>query len=195
MKTLLALLSFLSLSIGTQAKETIQIAALKSVELTYAEFGDFDVNLINKSGKPVSVAVLEPKTKKTVKSFGLGPIAEALLTVEKDQILKLTNNSTKEISLDLVFIEKKPDNYNPEFAPVLNFTLHNSSLKSIPLIIPNVMNPNLSPLSNSGVSLKLGQEIFYKKGSERILLLRVDESIQNGDKIDVAKLVRELDNF
>ncbi len=195
MKTLLALLSFLSLSIATHAKETIQIAALKSVELTYAEFGDFDVNLINKSGKPVSVAVLEPKTYKTVKSFGLGPIAKALLTVEKGQILKLTNNSTKEISLDLDFIEKKPDTSNPEFAPVLNFTLHNSSLRSIPLIIPNVMNPNLSPLSNSGVSLKMGQEIFYKKGSERILLLRVDESIQNGDKIDVAKLVREVDNF
>ncbi len=194
MKKLLSLLFILALAIPSVAKETVQIPALKSVELTYDEFGDFDVNLINKSGKAVSVAVLDPQTNKTVKSFGLGPIAEALLTVEKDHILKLTNNSTKAISLDLDFVEKKPDTYNPEFAPVLNFTLHNSSLKSIPLIIPNVMNPNLSPLSNSGVSLKMGQEIYYRKGSRRILLLLVDESIQNGDKIDVAKLVRELDN-
>lgn len=192
MKTLLLLLSFLSLSSNTQPKETIQIAALKSVELTYDEFGDFDVNLINKSGKPLTVAVLDPKTKKTVKSFGLGPIAEALLTVEKDQILKVTNNSTKEISLDLDFVEKKPYNYNPEFAPVVNFTLHNSSLRSIPLIIPNVMNPNLSPLSNSGVSLKWGQEIYYRKGNKKILILTIDKSIQNGDKVDVPSLIKDL---
>lgn len=192
MKTLLLLLSFLSLISNTQPKETIQIAALKSVELTYAEFGDFDVNLINKSGKPLTVAVLDPKTKKTVKSFGLGPIAEALLTVEKDQILKVTNNSTKEISLDLDFVEKKPYNYNPELAPVVNFTLHNSSLRSIPLIIPNVMNPNLSPLSNSGVSLKWGQEIYYRKGNKKILILTIDKSIQNGDKVDVPSLIKDL---
>lgn len=192
MKTLLLLLSFLSLSSNTQPKETIQIAALKSVELTYDEFGDFDVNLINKSGKPLTLAVLDPKTKKTVKSFGLGPIAEALLTVEKDQILKVTNNSTKEISLDLDFVEKKPYNYNPEFAPVVNFTLHNSSLRSIPLIIPNVMNPNLSPLSNSGVSLKWGQEIYYRKGNKKILILTIDKSIQNGDKVDVPSLIKDL---
>lgn len=194
MKTILGLLIFITMSINSLAKETIQIAALKSVELTYTQFGDFDINLINNSGKPLSVAVLDPKTQKTLKSFGLGPIAKALLTIDKGQILRLTNNSTKEIRIDLEFVDKKPDTYNPEKSTMVNFTLHNSSLKSIPLVIPNVMNPNLSPISNSGVSLKMGQEIFYKKGNRRILLLRVDESIENGAKIDVAKLVRELDN-
>ncbi|MGB5190285.1 hypothetical protein, partial [Robiginitalea sp.] len=74
----------------------------------------------------------------------------------------------------------------------ISFTLHNSSLKSIPLIIPGVMNPNLSPMSNSGVSLDMGQKIYYKKGGVRMLVLTVDENIQSGDKIDMAKRIRTL---
>jgi len=78
----------------------------------------------------------------------------------------------------------------------ISFTLHNSSARSIPLRIPGVMNPNLSPFSDSGVTLKVGQEIiFYPKGRKRALgekqiLLIVDESL-DGLKLDVAKLIKE----
>ena len=72
----------------------------------------------------------------------------------------------------------------------VGFTLRNNSLKSIPLIIPGVMNPNLSPVSNSRVSLKIGQKILFKyKGKKRILLI-VDESYE-GQKVDVAQLLKE----
>jgi hypothetical protein len=54
------------------------------------------------------------------------------------------------------------------------------------------MKPNLSPMSNSGVSLEIGQKIYYKKGGVRMLVLTVDESIQSGDKIDMAKRIRNL---
>lgn len=165
---------------------------MKSVELVYAEFGEFDVYLTNNSGKPLTVSVIDPKTKKQVQGFGLGPIAKALVSVEKSHILKLSNNSLRDVSLTLEFVEKKPDTYNPENAPVINFTLHNSSLRSIPLIIPNVMNPNLSPMSNSGVALKIGQKIYYRKGTEEFLILTVDDSIRQGDKIDVAALIKDL---
>ena len=56
------------------------------------------------------------------------------------------------------------------------------------------MKPNLSPMSNSGVSLEMGQKIYYKKGGARILVLTVDENIQPGDKIDMAQRVRALKN-
>ncbi len=53
------------------------------------------------------------------------------------------------------------------------------------------MNPNLSPFSNSGVDLKMGQEIFFKyKGKKRVLLV-VDESINYGDVVDVSGLLKE----
>ena len=192
MKNLIILASLFIVTFQTNAKEKIEIAATKSVELSYAEFGEFDVYLTNNSGKPLTVSVIDPKTKKQVQGFGLGPIAKALVSVEKSHILKLSNNSLKDVSLTLEFVEKKPDTYNPENAPIVNFTLHNSSLRSIPLIIPNVMNPNLSPMSNSGVALKIGQKIYYRKGTEEYLILTVDDSIRQGDKIDVAALIKDL---
>lgn len=191
MKNLIILASLL-LSLQLGKKEKIEVPAMKSVELVYAEFGEFDVYLTNNSGKPLTVSVIDPKTKKQVQGFGLGPIAKALVSVEKSHILKLSNNSLRDVSLTLEFVEKKPDTYNPENAPVINFTLHNSSLRSIPLIIPNVMNPNLSPMSNSGVALKIGQKIYYRKGTEEFLILTVDDSIRQGDKIDVAALIKDL---
>lgn len=72
----------------------------------------------------------------------------------------------------------------------VSFTLRNKSLKSIPLIIPGVMKPNLSPVSNSGVTLKVGQKIIYKFNGRRKVLLVVDKSLE-GKKLDVAKLIRE----
>ncbi|WP_157963290.1 hypothetical protein [Algoriphagus litoralis] len=192
MKSIFPFLILFSLAMKAISQENVTIPAMKSIELSYAEYGQYDVKLINNSGKPIAVAVIDPTTQRPVKSFGLGPVAFAVLSADKGQQIKLTNNSLKEIKMMLEFVEKKPDTYNPENAPVVNFTFHNSSLRSIPLIIPNVMNPNLSPLSNSGVSLKWGQEIYYRKGNEKILILTIDESIQNGDKIDVSKLIKDL---
>ena len=73
----------------------------------------------------------------------------------------------------------------------VSFTLRNNSLKSIPLYIPGIMNPNLSPVSNSGVSLSIGQEIYFREGRKKYLLLTVDDSIQDGSKLDVAKLISQ----
>lgn len=42
-------------------------------------------------------------------------------------------------------------------------------MQSIPLIIPTVMNPSLSPNSSSGVSLQSGREILYRyKGNTTV---------------------------
>lgn len=74
------------------------------------------------------------------------------------------------------------------------FTFHNSSLKSIPLVIPGVMNPNLSPMSDSGVNLPIGQKVFFKQGMKRVLLFEVTEDMR-GDgtrqRLDIAALIRE----
>ncbi len=72
----------------------------------------------------------------------------------------------------------------------VNFTLRNGSLKDIPLIIPGVMNPNLNPMGNSGVSLKVGQEILFKYKGKRRVLLVVDESLE-GKTLEVQKLIKE----
>ncbi|MEM7040576.1 MAG: hypothetical protein AAF570_26670, partial [Bacteroidota bacterium] len=71
----------------------------------------------------------------------------------------------------------------------VGFTLRNNSLKSIPLFIPGVMNPNLSPVSNSGVTLRPGQRILFKYRGKRRVLLVVSEDLE-GQKLDVARLLK-----
>jgi len=65
----------------------------------------------------------------------------------------------------------------------VSFTLINNTLTSISLEITGVMNPNLSPMSNSGVTLGVGQKVHYfssgkKANGKRAFLLFVDESFE-----------------
>ncbi len=70
-----------------------------------------------------------------------------------------------------------------------SFVLHNETLTSIPLSIPGVMNPNLTPLGYSGVSLALGQEVFFMEKKKKYLLLTVDASLE-GDTLEVGQLIK-----
>ena len=75
----------------------------------------------------------------------------------------------------------------------INFTFHNGSLKSIPLVIPTVMNPNLNPLSNSGITLDMGQKIYYfpdgKKGKKEVLFV-VDGTFKDGEVLEIDQLIK-----
>lgn len=192
MKKVVVILSILMVGFQVSAKEKVEIPAGGSVELSYAEFASYDVKLSNSSGKQVNVSVLDPETRKQVSGFGLGPMGRTVLYVAEGNILKLQNTSAKAINITLTFVDRKPNEEAVSETKTVSFTLHNSSMKSIPLNIPGVMKPNLSPMSNSGVSLEIGQKIYYTKGGVRMLVLTVDESVQSGDKIDIAKRIRTL---
>ncbi|MGB0431946.1 MAG: hypothetical protein ACPGLV_15840 [Bacteroidia bacterium] len=172
------------------AKEyTLELKAFETKTIWYDEFKTEDVEIINNSVSSINVAVIENKTGKTIKGFGLNKMAKATLLVNENGKLKLANESGRNIKIQLKTItriikEKTGDVY-------VQFTLRNNSAKAIPLIIPTVMNPNLSPFSNSGVSLKIGQEIYFKNKGKKEILLIVDDSIKNGSKLDVAKLIDE----
>lgn len=70
------------------------------------------------------------------------------------------------------------------------FTLRNNSTKSIYLKIPGVMNPNLSPMSNSGVDLAVGQKIYFFIKKKKYLLLEVTEEYA-GKKVVVNQLIKK----
>lgn len=70
------------------------------------------------------------------------------------------------------------------------FTLRNNSTKSIYLKIPGVMNPNLSPMSNSGVDLRVGQKVYFFVKKKKYLLLEVTEEYE-GQILVVNKLIKE----
>jgi len=85
--------------------------------------------------------------------------------------------------LSLLITSSAPKDY-------ASFTLRNNTSKSIPLNIPTVMNPNLSPFSNSGVSLKIGQEVFFYEGKKKYLLVEVTADLDT-DTIIVNELIKE----
>ena len=72
----------------------------------------------------------------------------------------------------------------------VNLTFRNNSLRSIPLQIPGVMNPNLSPRSNSGVTLEGGQEIYFKYRGRKTLLLRICDE-KPGEVVLVNELIKK----
>ena len=70
------------------------------------------------------------------------------------------------------------------------FTLRNNSLKSIPLVITNYMNPNLSPKSNSGVDIPVGEKVYFKYKGKKQVLLVVTEDLK-GKTLLVDELIKE----
>jgi len=73
-------------------------------------------------------------------------------------------------------------------------TFHNGSFKSIPLIIPGVMNPNLSPKSNSGVSLDVGQKVYFfpnGKKKNRALLFVVEATWKKDTILQIDEIIEK----
>ncbi|MDG1331723.1 MAG: hypothetical protein P8P74_05295 [Crocinitomicaceae bacterium] len=174
-------------------QEQVSVKKKSSVELTYEDFETSVVQIKNKSLQTIDVKVEDATTKKWIKGFGLGPKGKVSVDVKPGQVLIFTNDSKTKVDVALDFIKRKAPKEAAVSNKMITFTLHNSSAKSIPLVIPAVMNPNLSPFSNSGVKLKVGQKIYYKKNGKKKLLLEVDDSISDGEKLDIAKLIKKLE--
>lgn len=77
-------------------------------------------------------------------------------------------------------------------AQSIPMTFHNRSFKSIYLIIPGVMNPNLNPKSNSGVSLDVGQKVYFfpdGKKKKKEVLFTVGATWKNDTILEIDQIV------
>ena len=171
-------------------KSNLEIPPNTSMELDYLEYKMYRLQLKNNTGKQLEVKVRNKVTGDFVRGFGLGPLGKVEVMVEQDSKIIFTNNSGKMGRLAVKVLDKDAQWPSKGSAKTVSFTLVNSGATEIPLLIPNVMNPNLSPLSNSGVDLKMGQEILFRKGLKKYVLLTVDETIEEGEKIDVSALLK-----
>lgn len=195
----LLLLQFLLFSyLSFSQSSTLYIPPNSSIEL---DDNNYDLNgldifglkIKNKSLSTIGVRVENKITGEFTSGFGLGPLGKEGIVINKGDVVIFSNNTQKSVKLKTTyFIPQEENNFISKETESISFTLNNSSLKSIPLIIPNVMNPNLSPLSNSGVDLKIGQEIFFKNKGKKILLLRVSDKIKEGEIIDVNQLIKNI---
>lgn len=203
MRLLIICSIFILLSSCLSNKDLVVVPANSQYEINPTDINEFNATLSKRSAAEVDVKVLSRETEEQVKGFGLGRYGSATIFVEEENKLVLKNHSNKDVkvytSIDKVKAKRAPEPPNAPSAPnapatpeakYIDFTLLNTGGKSIPLIIPTVMNPNLSPFSSSGVSLKIGQEILFKYKGKKRVLLTVTDDIKDGDELDVTKLLR-----
>ncbi|MEL6674699.1 MAG: hypothetical protein AAFR61_20990 [Bacteroidota bacterium] len=176
-------------SFAIAQKTEVTVPANDMVVLDYPEFAIAEVTIKNKSMKGLDVAVLSKDTDEQVRGFGLGTQGKVEVMVERENKLVFKNTGNSKVKLHLSVASMEPQKLVRE-GQYIDFTLKNNSAKSIPLLIPSVMNPNLSPFSNSGVSLKVGQKILFRMNGKKHVLLVVDDKIQEGDVIEVSSLLK-----
>ena len=198
-KLSILLILVVGLTACTSQKATVTVPANQSIELTYPEYDVASAKVRNRSGQALQVAVLDLNREQQRRGFGLGKMSSATVWVEGDSKLVLQNEGDADAQVKVkITPEQRPAPATPA-APVasvdqsdayVNFTLQNKTAQSIPLLIPSVMNPNLSPFSKSGVSLKIGQEVLFRENGRRYVLFTVDASIQPGAVVDVAQRLK-----
>ncbi len=190
---IIVLLLFSAISLQALAQDRkIEIAPFKTALVDCPDDQPQDVHIQNTSAKGIVLSVVDIVSGEQLKGFGLGARADADLSFGPGQSLRLKNNSMKPAVVNLSFTEQKPAPLNDEpTGQYIKFSLINNTLRSIPLVIPGVMNPNLSPLSSSGVSLKIGQEIFFRQKGKETLLLVVSKDIKEGEQVNVALLIKK----
>ena len=103
--------------------------------------------LQNCSLTTLDIKVVSNKGDEKVRSFGLGATAKERVMVEKTHLL-LSNNGSQTIKLSVSIVEAERRK-QPKKPLYKSFTLENKSAKSISLIRPSVMNPNLSPFQRA----------------------------------------------
>ena len=191
-KILIGLLVMIFTGLSAQQAQ-IQLLGRQSIELDFVDYRFYALKLKNSSSAEIDVSTISRVSNEQVRGFGFAPkstVEEVL--IESDSYALFTNLSDDEA---LFSIEASPK----VAAPVtesdgVSFTLRNNTLQSIPLIIPSVMNPNLSPKSNSGVYLKYGQKVYLRRGVSKKLILTVDETIREGALIDVDSIIRLVED-
>ena len=176
-----------------QGQSIVEIPADSRVTIGYPDSQDAALALKNKSSQGIDVATVNKVSGAQISGFGLGPFGKATVAASPLALVELHNRSDEAVRVSYEVTKAAKDEAGKD-EHYISFTLRNETLRSIPLVIPGVMNPNLSPQSNSGVRLKIGQEIKYKKGGRAHLLLVVDDSIKDDDVLFVGERIAQVND-
>ena len=193
LKRYLFLIFNLLLAEFSLGQTNLTIASQQTIQINYPNFKFLAIEIKNRSRLPIEIACINYEDESKVSGFGLGPKGKATLSIPDKTILQITNENKSNIEVNINPISSPP-NKDLIKEKYIKFILKNETAESIPLIIPGVMNPNLSPFSNSGVSLKIGQKIYFKNGFKKYILLTVDQEITEGKIIKIGSLLSDRKN-
>lgn len=195
----LVIVCFLAFSVAfgqKEARSQLVIPPKQVVQINYPLYKGFNVKIWNESKFVVGVTARDQVTDSIVKSFGLEKGGTTLLEVNEGLFLQFENRFLAPIKVAYALRKGssgKKKSTKP-LTPQRAFYLENNTAQSLPLRIPGVMNPNLTPFSRSGVDLPNGQKIYLDLKGKKILILTVTDSIPHGARIDVATLIEKALN-
>lgn len=187
-----ALLVLFILAQGCYVKNRLIIPPKKHVSIYLEESLPANVLIKNKGVGELAVSVNYNKNQRQISGFGLDGRATGKILIKKNCVLQFKNgNDFKKVvhfRLEDVYKTKEQVALRE-----INLKLINNSSTSIPLIIPDVMSPTLSPNSTSNVRLKIGQEIIFKKNMNKSVIYTVSEKNEDGDKIYINELINKTE--
>ena len=198
MKRNLLIILFTPLLIFSQRIETskILIPPKQIILISYPLLTNYNLKIWNKSKFDLTISTHKQKTDSIIKKFTMEKGSSALLSISNEMYIQFQNKYLANLKVEYSFQNGpsvKKNKINP-LTPQRAFYLENNTAQRIPLKIPGVMNPNLSPFSRSGVDLKNGQKIYLDFNGKNILILNVTDSIKHGDRIDVGNLINKALN-
>ena len=198
MKRTLLIILFTPLLIYSQRIETskILIPPKQIIQINYPLLRNYNLKIWNKSKLDLIISTHKQETDSIIKKFVLVKDSSALLSISNEMYIQFENKYLASIKVEYSFQNGTSIKKNKikSMTPQRAFYLENNTAQRIPLRIPGIMNPNLSPFSRSGVDLKNGQKIFLDFNGKRILILEVTDSIKHGDRIDIATLINKAIN-
>ena len=197
MKRILLIILFTPLLIYSQRIETskILIPPKQIILISYPLLTNYNLKIWNKSKFDLTISTHEQKTDSIIKKFIMEKGSSALLSISNETYIQFQNKYLANLKVEYSFQNGSvKKNKIKHLTPQRAFYLENNTAQRIPLIIPGVMNPKLSPFSRSGVNLKNGQKIFLDFNGKNILILNVTDSIKHGDRIDVGNLINKALN-
>ena len=198
MKRTLLIILFTPLLIYSQRIETskILIPPKQIIQINYPLLRNYNLKIWNKSKLDLTISTHKKETDSMIKKFVLVKDSSALLSISNEMYIQFENKYLANIKVEYSFQNGTSIKKNKikSLTPQRTFYLENNTAQRIPLRIPGIMNPNLSPFSRSGVDLKNGQKIYLDFNGKRILILEVTDSIKHGDRIDIATLINKAIN-
>ena len=198
MKRTLLIILFTPLLIYSQRIETskILIPPKQIIQINYPLLRNYNLKIWNKSKLDLTISTHKKETDSIIKKFVLVKDSSALLSISNKMYIQFENKYLANIKVEYSFQNGTSIKKNKikSLTSQRAFYLENNTAQRIPLRIPGIMNPNLSPFSRTGVNLKNGQKIYLDFNGKRILILEVTDSIKHGDRIDIATLINKAIN-
>ena len=198
MKRILFISLFAPVLIFSQRIEVskILIPPKQIVQINYPLFRYYNLKIWNKSKFDLTISTHNYKNDSIFKKFVMEKGSSALLSISNGMYIQFENKYFANLKVEYIF-QNGPSTKKNKIKPLTPqraFYLENNTAQRIPLRIPGIMNPSLSPFSRSGVNLKNGQKIYLDFNGKNILILNVTDSIKHGDRIDVGNLINKALN-